>query len=277
MGGHFDAIGFPVVDTGHYISLGEQAISMAINQNTIIPVQREETDFTIFEWDVGHGIMVNTVVTGRKEVRKTLLTYPSFKDDCSMDLVVSSTHIREETVGGHINGSPFEAGNTGPSPALSIEIANVLQSHAWDVKPNDKIGLSLAGLGYKGRIAQPESMKRPNPRQDLPVKELEYGYMGCIFPMNSIVPGGSEKAAVPSPADFQVRGKILEYLDFRNPVTMQKLVKMTIDTFAIPLVLVMNRIDLEGSYSEGAYFNGLIWLQGYIHRHINLPRLCDIF
>lgn len=64
---------------------------------------------------------------------------------------------------------------------------------------------------------------------------------------------------------YSVLGEIKEYTTFRNTVTEEEIIRMTLESNDMQYDVCINREDLLGEPEIGRRFKGIIWLQGQIH------------
>ena len=64
---------------------------------------------------------------------------------------------------------------------------------------------------------------------------------------------------------YSVMGEIVDFVNFKNILTGEKLCQMTIECNDIQFDVCINCADLLGEPAVGRRFKGLIWLQGQLH------------
>lgn len=64
---------------------------------------------------------------------------------------------------------------------------------------------------------------------------------------------------------YSVMGEVVDFVNFKNILTGEKLCQMTIECNDIQFDVCINCADLLGEPAVGRRFKGLIWLQGQLH------------
>lgn len=64
---------------------------------------------------------------------------------------------------------------------------------------------------------------------------------------------------------YSILGEISELSEVENPITGEKVVRMTLECNEIPIDVCINKEDLYGEPEVGRRFKGNVWLQGYLN------------
>lgn len=64
---------------------------------------------------------------------------------------------------------------------------------------------------------------------------------------------------------YNVMGEIIEYIDFQNTMTGEKIYDLTIECHDIQFDICINEKDLLGEPEKGRRFKGIVWLQGEVY------------
>ncbi|MFN7948407.1 MAG: DUF3881 family protein [Blastocatellia bacterium] len=230
MGEPFDAIGFRIADEPAYQALAEQAHQHGAGSRTL----RDHSTLHGYCWNIGDGLEVWTILHESKDGLFYADCRPGFRARHNYRLhpweIVEYEEEGEAIVRGFIEGSETE---------LIFELQNLTEM-ALEMFRERVLTVTVAGLAYHLRLSA-----RPVEMQFLPVEKVS-----------------ARRHAAEN--DYAGRGRIIDWREISNPRTNTNLVWLFADFGKIKMELLVNRADIRGELSQGAWFSAEFWLQGHV-------------
>ncbi|HWQ34209.1 MAG TPA: DUF3881 family protein [Blastocatellia bacterium] len=230
MGEPFDAIGFRISDEPAFQALAEQAHQHGAGSRAL----RDHSTLHGYCWNLGDGLEVWTILHESKEGLFYADCRPGFRARHTYRLhpweITEYEEEGEAIVRGLVEGTEVE---------LTFELQNLTEM-TLEMFRERVLTVAVAGLAYHVRVST-----RPGENQFIPL----------------------EKAAPRRHAaenDFAARGQVLDWREISNPRTQTHLVWLYAEFGRIRLELLVNRADLRGELSRGAWFSAELWLQGHV-------------
>ena len=237
----FEAIGFEVLEERDFFDLFDYAESVGVPSR----IHRDDYALQGACWKVGEGLEIWTV--------SFLISNVVEYEDCRPAFRSRYTHILQpwELIEYEEGGDAVLRGILQESTEVIFQLQNLteLTPRSFDVS---HLHIAFAGLAYSMTAHPGSYLKRENPAFEL-VEER--------------VPGASEFYFE---SDYLIRGQVLAWRYFRNPVTEQDLAWVYVDTGKLRLEVVVNRFALEGRLRVGAAVSARIWLQGHVLNEADL-------
>lgn len=230
MGEPFDAIGFSISGEQAYQQLAEQAHERGTHSTT----QRDKATLHGYCWKIGDGLEVWTVIHESSSGSFYADCRPAWRSRQMFRIHPWEITEYEEDGQAVVRGSVL---NT--QAQLVFELQNLTELDLTIFRER-MLAATISGLAYHLRI---------NKNADEP----KFTQIEKVSPRRHV-----------SENDYSVRGQILDFRVMTNVQTTGELVSVYADFGHLRLELLVNRQDIKGELSKGAYFSAEIWLQGYV-------------
>lgn len=237
----FEAIGFDVIEERDFFDLFDYAEQVGVHSL----INREDYALQGSCWKVGDGLEIWTFsfVTGN------IIEY----EDCRPGFRSRHTHMLQpwELIEYEEGGDAILRGIIQDSVEIIFQLQNLteLTSRSFDFP---HLHVAFAGLAYAMDVHSGSYLKREKPGFELAEKRVQ---------------GASEFYFE---SDYFIRGRVLAWRYFKNPVTENNLAWVYVDTGKIRLEVLVNRHALRGRLRVGAAVSARIWLQGHVLNEADL-------
>lgn len=230
MGEPFDAVGFSVNGEQAYHKLAEQARAHGAHSQT----QRDQTTLHGYCWNIGDGLEIWTVIHESAKGSFYADCRPAWRGRQVFRMFPWEITEYEEDGQAVVRGSIIST-----QMQIVFELQNLTELDLGIFRER-MLAASISGLTYHLRINKT-------------AEEPKFRQIEKVSPRRRVAEN-----------DYSVRGQILDFRILTNSQTTGELVSIYADFGQVRLELLVNRQDIKGELSKGAYFSAEIWLQGYI-------------